>query len=469
MWKPPKETSLSNSTKHMSAADLQQACEAAHQSQSGNCSGAVRLMAERLGHKLPELDANGLIDYFNDAKNGWTVVNETVAQGVADIGGFVVAGKKASGHGHLVVVMPGGQKASGGYNYIWAKDGQEHVAKNEGDFPRSCSTSMGGWPGAISKGEKTVLDAWGSLNGYKGVTYWQAPGAVAATKSPPQLLAIVWDSPVLSLQPVSAQACVNARSARLPGPRIAAAPLPDCEKSISAELSEACSLTDVTVAQTGARGKVFSWLRLNQDLIIDAETKWLIDRRAIAGVIAWEALFNVKSGKFIRRWEGPGKVHYWDVGPPGGTQPSSALLRLAGTAFAWTVGSKIQTTAELTEDAGYLPSVSEKERGKLLKTIGGSITYIAAIMRADADVVSELGEYPDEEIYWNPPVLATLYNTKRLDQLRDIFKKKKYPEKLVPGEKMGEWVAANMTYLEDAVGKLPEGCRPVAAFNRIKR
>ena len=270
-------------------------------------------------------------------------------------------------------------------------------------------------------------------------------------------------APILIFVDKDGPFCTEARSARLPGPLTAVGtPLAECNEFISAELRDACVMPDVVPGLTGARSKVATWLRANQELIIGAETKWLIDRRAIAGVIAWEALHNVKSGKPIRRWEGVGKVHYWDVGMPG------TKNKLA-TAMAWILGSKIETTAEQTELAGYLPEVSEEERSKLLKTVDGSITYIAAIMRANADVVSELGGYPDDEIYWNPAVLATLYNTKALEDVKRIYAKKKFPEKLLPGEAMGLWVAANLSYLEDAVGKLPEGCRPVSLLNKIRK
>jgi hypothetical protein len=280
-----------------------------------------------------------------------------------------------------------------------------------------------------------------------------AKPATAATPTAAILLFVDKDGPF----------CTESRSARLPGPLAAVGtPLAECNEFISAELRDACSMPDIVPGLTGARSKVATWLRANQELIISAETKWLIDRRAIAGVIAWEALYNVKSGKPIRRWEGVGKVHYWDVGMPG------AKNKLA-TAMAWVLGSKVQTTAEQSELSGYLPEVTEEERGKILKTVDGSITYIAAIMRANADVVSELGGYPDDEIYWNPPVLATLYNTKTLEDVKQIYAKKKYPAPLAPGEAMGLWVSANLAFLEDAVGKLPEGCRPVSLLNKIKK
>jgi len=58
-----------------------------------------------------------------------------------------------------------------------------------------------------------------------------------------------------------------------------------------------------------------------------------IDRRAIAGVIAWEALKNLRT--FSPRSVGPGKVHLWEV--------------------------KGNVVAEVVEDLGYLPLRTYKE------------------------------------------------------------------------------------------------------------
>ena len=154
---------------------LNDACVGAAAHNSGNCSGTVRAVAHTMGYDLPVLSANGLIDYFNNAKNGWKTVNETDAQKSADDGGLVVAGKKAASNGHVVVVMPGGKIKSGNYSYKDKKTGKLQKAANHGFYPRACSTAMGGWPGGISTGDKSVFDSWGNIAEYKGVKYWQAP------------------------------------------------------------------------------------------------------------------------------------------------------------------------------------------------------------------------------------------------------------------------------------------------------
>jgi hypothetical protein len=156
----------------MAITPLDSACQLAHVKAQGNCSGAVRIIAHEMGVELPDYDANHLIDYFNDSAQGWVAISAQDAQDAADSDRLVVAGKKATPNGHVVVVMPGRMKASGGYQYTDRKTGKLQTAANHGTYPRSCSTAKGGWPGGISKGEKTVFDAWGNMDAYAGVKYW---------------------------------------------------------------------------------------------------------------------------------------------------------------------------------------------------------------------------------------------------------------------------------------------------------
>ena len=152
---------------------LKDECEQVQQQYVGNCSGAVKAIAKQWGCPLPEKDANGLIDFFNSASSGWRAVSADDAQKLADMEWLVIAGKKDNPNGHVVAVMPGGKKASGGYQYV-DQEGNTGTAANHGKFPRACSTSMGGWPGARSNGDKTVFDAWGNAKNYQGVKYWAA-------------------------------------------------------------------------------------------------------------------------------------------------------------------------------------------------------------------------------------------------------------------------------------------------------
>jgi hypothetical protein len=156
--------------------DLKGACVEARLLNPDNCSGLVRHVAKMMGVPMPDVDANHLVDYFEDPANGWEVVDESTAQSSADANRLVVAGKKNVGSsGHVVVVFPGGKKASGGYEYFYKPLKKNLTMKNDGDFPRMCGTGKSDWPGVESEGEKTVYDAWASATKYADVKYWRAP------------------------------------------------------------------------------------------------------------------------------------------------------------------------------------------------------------------------------------------------------------------------------------------------------
>ena len=158
----------------MAKPDLKTACLEAYSKYQGNCSGAVKYVARQMGYDLPDYTANGLVDYFNIPANGWARGTADQAQQAADKNRLVVAGKRDSPNGHLVVVMPGGKVASGGYFYT-DNQGKVQKAANHGFYPRALSTSLGTWPGAKSKGDKSVFDAWGNLQNYLTVLYWFSP------------------------------------------------------------------------------------------------------------------------------------------------------------------------------------------------------------------------------------------------------------------------------------------------------
>jgi hypothetical protein len=174
--------------------------------------------------------------------------------------------------------------------------------------------------------------------------------------------------------------------------------------------------------------RVERWLQKYRRLILTAENKFSVDRRAIAGAIAWEALNNVRSwyGAGFARFRGPGKVHYKE-----------------GYVFEG------EPVAKQIETAGYLSKKSKEGREKILSTIRGSITYIGAIMRAFADVALTAGY----QLSCNPPMLTTFFNAWDLNQVKALFKKKKAPQVLTPNDEMGGWVKKNLSYLEKAIGK----------------
>jgi len=184
-------------------------------------------------------------------------------------------------------------------------------------------------------------------------------------------------------------------------------------------------LEDTATKGTTPREKVKNWLIDNLGLIETAERNWGVDRRAIAGAIAWEALENALY--LSVRAVGPGKVHYKENKFSEGNPVSKQV-----------------------EDRGYLPKQTMDARAKLLATTPGAIDYIGAIMKAFADTAATAGY----NIKCEPAILCTFYNGFDLPKAEALFKTKKYPTPLSPSpDKMGHWVDTNVSYLEDCVGK----------------
>lgn len=153
------------------AVSFKALCSFAFATNQGDCSGLVKEVARFVGVYLPDVQANGLIDFMSSY---WDQVSDDDAQGFAEQARFVVAGLKASPNGHVLIVLPGGEVRSGGYQYT-DQAGTVRTAAFHGSYPRSCSTALGGWPGAISNGDKSVFDAWGNVQKYARVQYWLAP------------------------------------------------------------------------------------------------------------------------------------------------------------------------------------------------------------------------------------------------------------------------------------------------------
>ncbi|HWA82536.1 MAG TPA: hypothetical protein VG820_03820, partial [Fimbriimonadaceae bacterium] len=178
--------------------------------------------------------------------------------------------------------------------------------------------------------------------------------------------------------------------------------------------------------------RVLGWLQDNKQEIIAAEAKFGIDRRAIAGAIAWEALENVRAS-WTPSSVGLGKVHLI-------TNPLySVVPGESGT----------NTVAKQVEDAGYLPKKSYDDRKKALGTVSGGITYIAAILKAGADIAYSTAGY---DIYKNPPILTFFYQSADLKDWKTRMKAKKPGDPLYPGDSMGRWVEVHLRFLQEGVG-----------------
>ena len=72
-----------------------------------DCSGFVHAVADDLGIALSG-NANAMVDAMGVKASGWIDLGSDPALAIsyANRGFFVVAGLKASGHGHVVVIVP---------------------------------------------------------------------------------------------------------------------------------------------------------------------------------------------------------------------------------------------------------------------------------------------------------------------------------------------------------------------------
>lgn len=201
-------------------------------------------------------------------------------------------------------------------------------------------------------------------------------------------------------------------------------------------------LADAPQAST-SEGRVFLWMVKNISGIVAMEQKFSIDRRAIAGAIAWEALQNAYTGPAsdlatsagVARFSGPGKVHYKE--------------------FRTEEGNPV---ARQVEQLGRLPMQSMEGRRKILATMPGALLYIGTIMREFSNAAAQGGYYLD----CDPPILTTFYNGSwSIQRAQEFFQnERKAPTILRPGPLMGSWVQANIRLIERMVGKPPAGfCR----------
>jgi hypothetical protein len=119
---------------------------------------------------------NSFVDYWTTSPD-WKAVSPDDGLQLANKGIVVGGGlKKSGGHGHVIVIYPGDKKASGGYSYTYKdkKTGKPltDTLRSHGNYPRALSTSIGTWPGAMSKGDKTVWDPWASDDVFADVKFW---------------------------------------------------------------------------------------------------------------------------------------------------------------------------------------------------------------------------------------------------------------------------------------------------------
>ena len=209
---------------------------------------------------------------------------------------------------------------------------------------------------------------------------------------------------------------------------------------ISFELADALRLTPVKTSLPGlsrADLLVLAWLKKHANAIATKEQHYRIDRRAIAGAVAWEALKNVRSDPWdgLGRAIGPGKVHY-------------------STERTWGEGDPV---SRQVETAGYLPRVTMEKRRQLLRSADGSFDYMAAIFAALADVAAQHGY----NVRCDPIILTNAYQGEDLKSWREDLAKKRPSDPLRPGNPMALWIKNRISYLEEGVGKHdPRICTP---------
>lgn len=190
--------------------------------------------------------------------------------------------------------------------------------------------------------------------------------------------------------------------------------------------------------------QVLAWLRQHQPKIIEIEARFGVDRRAIAGAIAWEMLKNVKL-KINPLSYGPGKIHRIPLSLSHWFTTTWTLVK--GT--YWEKDEGYGTAAYEVEARGYLPKQTYKSRSALLSTGNGAIPYIGAIMRAfsDVSVKAGFGDLSD-----NPVILTNLYQGRTISEFEEYLKTKPKGSPFAGGNTMDIWVGAHLDYLEDAVG-----------------
>lgn len=153
---------------------LKQACDRAYVTYGSSCSHAVWYVISQYDPSQRWMDANQLVGYLATSAK-WKPVELRELSKLASQGTLIVGGlKQNSGHGHVIVVYPGPEKPSGGFQFRRA--GERMVTQSSsGSYARAMSTSSGSWPGARSFGDKTVRDAWGH-EGFPLVKFWKYVG-----------------------------------------------------------------------------------------------------------------------------------------------------------------------------------------------------------------------------------------------------------------------------------------------------
>jgi hypothetical protein len=240
---------------------------------------------------------------------------------------------------------------------------------------------------------------------------------------------------------------------------LTATPSPVTEEDVSYEIRSSYAPVPTTlVGLNPAELQVLAWLRAHSHLIAEAEQRYRVDRRAIAGAIAWEMLENVVRNPRFKISVGEGKVHtyYGNRSTLWGSAKSVVTQARIRLPFG---DPGDDTSAKEVEDLGYLPPQSFDNRVRILSATEGAITYIAAIMAAVADLAARHGF---DDVRSNPVILTNVYQGRTLRTWEEALKAKTPGSVFSGGNPMDIWVAAHIAFIEDGVGrpKLPESGSP---------
>ncbi|OLD68161.1 MAG: hypothetical protein AUI45_11330 [Acidobacteria bacterium 13_1_40CM_2_56_11] len=186
--------------------------------------------------------------------------------------------------------------------------------------------------------------------------------------------------------------------------------------------------------------RVLSWLEKYQPNIAKAERTWGVDRRAIAGAIAWEALWNPHKSYYgpLGRFRGAGKVHDTDL------EHRVYDDNIMEPPTDWSLAKELEMSGVIN------PIRTEDQRKQYLSTVDGSLEYIGAAMHEFIRIARQSGY----DLNCDLPILAFFFNARTLKKARKSFETKRAPEKLHwVDNQMAPWVKNNMPFLEKAVGK----------------
>jgi len=235
-------------------------------------------------------------------------------------------------------------------------------------------------------------------------------------------------------------------------------PHPESPETLAPEFGACYPEVLTSMCLTAEEMQLLSGLRSQKANIITAEQTFRVDRRAIAGAIAWEMMEDpmTKYRKYDPlpfRGMGWGQIHRYNIRKK--EVPGRLLRGIITTNPGPILGVfDFDTMAKQVEEAGYLPKRTNAERERICSSPEGSITYVAGIMAAIAEAPEIIGF--EEDIRSNPAVLTNVYHGSTLktwkEHLADKLAKEGKGAVFEAATDMGVWVAKNLDFLEEAVG-----------------